>query len=134
MIGRKHREQASLFNEFRLDDMIPKGHLSRRINVSVTSVLGDLHEHLGPFYSDIGRSSIDPELLIRMLIIGSVQFASKSTAQLSRKTATLSKRPHFSTASTRARHWPHRLMPRAFGLASGVAGVSGLESSALLCA
>jgi len=40
----------------------------RRINVFVTSVLGDLHEQLGPFYSDIGRPSIDPELLIRMLI------------------------------------------------------------------
>ena len=70
MTGRKHREQASLFYEFRLDDMIPKGHLLRRINVFVTSVLGDLHEQLGPFYSDIGRPSIDPELLIRMLIIG----------------------------------------------------------------
>jgi Transposase domain (DUF772) len=70
MMGRKHREQASLFYEFRLDDMIPKGHLLRRINVFVTSVLGDLHEQLGPFYSDIGRHSIDPELLIRMLIIG----------------------------------------------------------------
>ena len=50
--------------------MIPKGHLLRRINVFVTSVLGDLHEQLGPFYSDIGRPSIDPELLVRMLIIG----------------------------------------------------------------
>src|ERR1700739_65221 len=69
MMGRKHREQASLFYEFRVDDMIPKGHLLRRINVFVTSVLGDLHEQLGPFYSDIGRPSIDPELLIRMLII-----------------------------------------------------------------
>src|SRR6202049_4196402 len=70
MMGRKHQEQASLFYVFRLDDMIPKGHLLRRINVFVTSVLGDLHEQLGPFYSDIGRPSIDPELLIRMLIIG----------------------------------------------------------------
>jgi hypothetical protein len=42
IMGRKHREQASLFYEFRLDDMIPKGHLLRRINVFVTSVLGDL--------------------------------------------------------------------------------------------
>ena len=33
MMGQKHREQASLFYEFRLDDMIPKGHLLRRINV-----------------------------------------------------------------------------------------------------
>ena len=50
--------------------MIPKGHLLRRINVFVTSVLGDLHEQLDPFYSNIGRPSIDPELLIRMLIVG----------------------------------------------------------------
>src|SRR6201987_3917494 len=69
MMGRKHREQANLFYEFRLNNIIPKGHLLCRINVFVTSVLGDLHEHLGPFYSDIGRPSIDPELLIRMLII-----------------------------------------------------------------
>jgi transposase len=67
--GAKASRQASLFYEFRLDDMIPKGHLLRRINVFVTSVLGDLQEQLGPFYSDIGRPSIDPELLIRMLII-----------------------------------------------------------------
>src|SRR3981189_3383444 len=70
MMGRKHREQAGLFYEFRRDDMIPKGHLVRRINVFVTSVLGDLHEQLDPFYSNIGRPSIDPELLIRMLIVG----------------------------------------------------------------
>ena len=38
MMGRQYREQASLFYEFRLDDMIPKGHLLRRINVFVTSV------------------------------------------------------------------------------------------------
>jgi len=49
--------------------MIPKDHLLRRINVFVTSVLGDLHERLEPFYSDVGHPSIDPELLIRMLIV-----------------------------------------------------------------
>ena len=57
MMGRKYREQANFFYEFRLDDMIPKGHLLRRINVFVTPVLGDLHEQLGPFYSAIGRPS-----------------------------------------------------------------------------
>jgi transposase len=36
----------------------------------VTRVLADLREKLAPFYSDIGRSSIDPELMIRMLIVG----------------------------------------------------------------
>jgi uncharacterized membrane protein/transposase len=70
MRGRQDRDQASLFYEFLLDDMIPKGHLLRRIDVFVTAVLGDLHEQLGPFYSDIGRPSIDPELLIRMHLVG----------------------------------------------------------------
>ena len=49
MMGRKYREQANFFYEFRLDDIISKGYLLRRINVFVTSVLGDLHEQLGPF-------------------------------------------------------------------------------------
>jgi hypothetical protein len=59
MMGRKHQEQASLFYEFRLDDIIPKGHLLRRINVFVTSVLGDLPKQLGPFHSEIGRECRD---------------------------------------------------------------------------
>jgi transposase len=80
MMGRKHREQASLFYEFRLDEMIPKGHLLRRINVFVTSVLGDLHEH-----SDIGRPSIDSELLIRMLIIGDCFAASAPRGSYARR-------------------------------------------------
>ena len=70
MTGRKHREQASLFYEFRLDDMVPKDHLLRRINVFMTSALSDLHKELGRFYSDIRRPSIDPELLIRVLVVG----------------------------------------------------------------
>ena len=70
MMGRQDRDQGSLFYEFNLDDMIPKDHLLRRINVFVTAVLGDLHEQLKPFYSDIGRPSVDPELMIRMLLIG----------------------------------------------------------------
>jgi transposase len=70
MMGRKDWDQASLFYSFRLDDMVPKGHLLRRIDVFVTAVLGDLHKRLGPFYSEIGRPSIDPELLIRMHLVG----------------------------------------------------------------
>jgi hypothetical protein len=61
-MGRQDRDQASLFYEFRLDDMIPKGHLLRRINVFVTSVLGDLHEQLGPFYSDTPAQCRAPRL------------------------------------------------------------------------
>jgi transposase len=50
--------------------MIPTDHLLRRINVFATAVLTDLHEQLKAFYSDIGRPSVDPELMIRMLLVG----------------------------------------------------------------
>jgi transposase len=70
MMGRLRREQGKLFYEFRLDDRIPKNHLLRRIDVFVTAGLADLHQELEPYYSDLGRPSVDPELMIRMLIVG----------------------------------------------------------------
>ena len=70
MMGRQERDQRQLFYEFSLDEVIPADHLLRRINVFATAVLADLHEQLKPFYSDIGRPSIDPELMIRMLLVG----------------------------------------------------------------
>src|SRR6185312_3780616 len=70
MMGRQSGDQASLFYEFRLEDRIPKDHLLRRINGFMTPVLGDLREQLQPYYSEIGRPSVDPELMLRMLIIG----------------------------------------------------------------
>src|SRR5258708_25294554 len=70
MEGCRGGDQASLFYEFRLDDRVPKNHLLRRINVFVTAALADVHEQLEPYYSEIGRPSVDPELMIRMLIVG----------------------------------------------------------------
>jgi hypothetical protein len=70
MMGRRRRDQGRLFYEFRLDDHIPQNHLLRRIDVFVTAALADLHQELEPYYSDIGRPSVDPELMIRMLIVG----------------------------------------------------------------
>ena len=70
MMGRQDRDQGQLFYEFSLDEMIPTDHLLRRINVFATAVLADLHEQLKAFYSDIGRPSVDPELMIRMLLVG----------------------------------------------------------------
>jgi len=70
MMGRQSGDQDSLFYQFRLDDRIPKDHLLRRINVFVTLVLRDMREQLKPYYSEIGRPSVDPELMIRMLIVG----------------------------------------------------------------
>jgi transposase len=70
MMGRQIGDQTSLFYKFRLDDRIPKGHLLRRINVFLTPVLDNMHVQLAPYYSEIGRPSIDPELMIRILIVG----------------------------------------------------------------
>ena len=70
MMGRQRRDQGRLFYEFRLEDRIPENHLLRRMNVFVTAALADLHKELEPHYSDIGRPSVDPELMIRMLIVG----------------------------------------------------------------
>jgi transposase len=69
MMGRRG-EQGSLFYQFRLDERVPKDHLLRRIDRFVTPALADIHERLQPYYSEIGRPSVDPELMIRMLIVG----------------------------------------------------------------
>jgi transposase len=70
MMGRQTGDQRQLFYLFNLEERIPAGHLLRRINPIVTRVLAGLREKLAPFYSEIGRPSIDPELMIRMLIVG----------------------------------------------------------------
>jgi transposase len=68
MMGHRQVEQAALFYEFSLERHVPTDHLLRSIDRFVE--LGDLRRELAPYYSSIGRPSIDPELMIRMLIIG----------------------------------------------------------------
>jgi transposase len=68
MMGHRQVEQAALFYEFSLERHIPVEHLLRSIDRFVE--LADLRRELAPFYSSMGRPSIDPELMIRMLIIG----------------------------------------------------------------
>src|SRR3974390_2441111 len=68
MMGHRRVEQAALFYEFSLDKHIPADHLLRSIDRFVE--LGDVRRELTPFYSSTGRPSVDPELMIRMLIIG----------------------------------------------------------------
>src|SRR5262245_21460868 len=70
MMGRQSGDQSQLFYAFNLEERIPDRHLLRRINPIVAGVLGKLREKLKPFYSEIGRPSIDPELMLRMLIVG----------------------------------------------------------------
>jgi transposase len=70
MMGRQHTDQGQLFYLFNLERRIPPDHLLRRINPVVAQIILGVREKLAPFYSEIGRPSIDPELLIRMLIVG----------------------------------------------------------------
>lgn len=69
MMGRQGGDQGRLFYLFNLEDRIPERHLLRRINPVVTRVLDEVRGKLKPFYSEIGRPSVDPELMLRMLIV-----------------------------------------------------------------
>ena len=68
MMGRLSGAQVQLFYAFRLEDRVPSSHLLRQIDAVLD--LGDLRRLLAPFYSHTGRPSVDPELMMRMLIIG----------------------------------------------------------------
>jgi transposase len=68
MMGDRQTAQAALFYEFSLETHVPGGHLLRSIDRFVE--LDGLRRDLAPFYSNIGRPSVDPELMIRMLIVG----------------------------------------------------------------
>src|SRR5712671_2729570 len=68
MMGERRVAQEHLFYEFSLERHVPETHLLRSIDRFVE--LGGLRRELAPFYSEMGRPSIDPELLIRMLIVG----------------------------------------------------------------
>ena len=68
MMGERTVAQEALFYSFNLERHVPADHLLRSIDRFVD--LSSIREHLRPFYSETGRPSIDPELMIRMLIIG----------------------------------------------------------------
>jgi transposase len=67
MMGRS-TVQDQLFYAFNLEDHVPRDHLLRGVDRFLD--LGELRQHLAPFYSHTGRPSVDPELMIRMLVIG----------------------------------------------------------------
>jgi transposase len=68
MMGHRQVDQASLFYEFSLERHVPADHLLRAIDRFVE--LGELRRELAAFYSAIGRPSVDPEPMMRMLIVG----------------------------------------------------------------
>jgi transposase len=82
MMGRQNNEQGHLFYEFRLDEAVPDDHLVRKIDAVLD--LSWVHAELAPHYPTLGRPSIDPVLMIRMLIIGYV-FALRSERLLCRE-------------------------------------------------
>ena len=68
MMGERRSGQDALFYEFSLERHVPVEHLLRSIDRFVD--LDGVRSELAPFYSEVGRPSIDPELMIRMLIVG----------------------------------------------------------------
>jgi transposase len=82
MMGRRSQGQGRLFYEFRLAEVVPEDHLVRTIRALLD--LSWVYTELAPYYSEIGRPSIDPVLMIQMLIIGYV-FAIRSERQICRE-------------------------------------------------
>jgi transposase len=68
MMGDRQVMQEGLFYEFSLEKHVPEDHLLRVIDRFVD--LEELRVQLRPYYSSMGRPSIDPELMIRMLLAG----------------------------------------------------------------
>ena len=68
MMGRLPAGQNQLFYELCLESYVPEKHVLRALDRFLD--FREIREHIAPFYSDIGRPSIDPELTIRMLLVG----------------------------------------------------------------
>src|SRR5436309_4304821 len=79
MMGRREDHQGQFFYAFDLDQVVPPDHLVRQIDGFLD--LTWVHKELSPYYSYTGRPSIDPVLMIRMLIVGYV-FAIRSERRL----------------------------------------------------
>ena len=79
MMGRRENGQGELFYSFALDEVGPPDHLVRQIDSLLD--LSWVHEELARYYSHTGRPSIDPVLMIRMLLVGYV-FAIRSERRI----------------------------------------------------
>jgi transposase len=82
MMGRLSHDQEQFFYSFRLDEAVPEDHAVREIAAVLD--LSWAHSELAPYYPEIGRPSIDPVLMIRMLIVGYV-FGIRSERALCRE-------------------------------------------------
>ena len=68
MMGPRQDAQGALFYEFTIEGHVPQDHLLRSVDRFVD--LSGIRQLLAPFYSSTGRPSVDPELMIRMLLVG----------------------------------------------------------------
>jgi transposase len=82
MMGRLKSDQGQLFYEFDLSDAIPEDHIVRKIDAALD--LSWLRGELASHYSSMGRPLIDPELMVRMLVVGYV-FAIRSERVICRE-------------------------------------------------
>jgi transposase len=82
MMGQLNHDQGEFFYSFRLDEAIPDDHPVRAIAGVLD--LSWVRSELAPFYPKIGRPSVDPVLMIRMLLVGYV-FAIRSERALCRE-------------------------------------------------
>lgn len=82
MMGRLSHDQERFFYSFRLDEAVPQDHAVREIAAVLD--LSWAHSELAPYYPEIGRPSIDPVLMIRMLIVGYVFGMAPAPAPASR--------------------------------------------------
>ena len=110
MMGRLNHDQRQLFYSFCLDEVVPDDHLVRAI-ASVLD-LSWVHKEFAPYYPTTGRPSIDPVLMIRMLIVGYI-FAIRSERALCRDVqVNLAYRWFCGLSIARARRRPHRAAAR----------------------
>ena len=68
MMGSRQEALSALFYEFSIEGHVPADHILRAVDRFVD--LGGIRQHLAPFYSSTGRPSVDPELMILILLLG----------------------------------------------------------------
>ena len=106
MIGRLKSDHGQLFYEFHLEDAVPEDHLMRKIDAALD--LSWLRSELAPHYSSMGRPSVDPELMIRMLVVGTPKPATAADRSARSESArrTIRSSDRFADTQRAERKWP----------------------------
>jgi hypothetical protein len=110
MMGRLNHDQEQFFYSFSLDEAVPGNHPVREIAAVLD--LSWVHSELAPYYPRLGRPSIDPVLMIRMLIVGYVLAIRSERAVMRERTWPIAgfvgSRSRITRRFRRARHPPSR--------------------------